>query len=206
MGDQQRDTAFAILEAGQKEFLTYGYEKASMRRIAKAASVTTGAIYGYFSGKEALFQALVGDSVNGLLDWYQKIHVDFSEMPPGEQAEGLMIVVEEYTPQMLDYVYDHFEAFKLFFGSGTPEVNEDYLERLGAIEEKSTWDFIHAMEQLGHKIPELDETLVHILAQSLFQQIREFVIHDVPREKAVSYAVIISRFQHAGWMKIMGLM
>ena len=58
MGTQNRDTAAAILEAGRKEFMEYGYEKASLRRIAKEASVTTGAIYGYFAGKEALFAAL----------------------------------------------------------------------------------------------------------------------------------------------------
>ena len=44
MGTQNRDTAAAILEASRKEFMEYGYEKASLRRIAKEASVTTGAI------------------------------------------------------------------------------------------------------------------------------------------------------------------
>ena len=51
MEDRYNGTVTAILEAGKKEFLTYGYEKASLRRIAKEASVTTGAIYGYFPGK-----------------------------------------------------------------------------------------------------------------------------------------------------------
>ena len=51
MCTQNRDTAAAILEASRKEFMEYGYEKASLRRIAKEASVTTGTIYGYFAGK-----------------------------------------------------------------------------------------------------------------------------------------------------------
>lgn len=40
-----------ILEVGKQEFMKYGYEGASLRRIAKEASVTTGAIYGYFPSK-----------------------------------------------------------------------------------------------------------------------------------------------------------
>ena len=54
MEDRYNGTVTAILEAGKKEFLTYGYEKASLRRIAKEASVTTGAIYGLFSGEESI--------------------------------------------------------------------------------------------------------------------------------------------------------
>ena len=68
MGTQNRDTAAAILEASRKEFMEYGYEKASLRRIAKEASVTTGAIYGYFAGKDALFAALTEDAAEELVE------------------------------------------------------------------------------------------------------------------------------------------
>ena len=78
MEDRYNGTVTAILEAGKKEFLTYGYEKASLRRIAKEASVTTGAIYGYFPGKKALFDALTSDTAEELLDLYRKEHRDLS--------------------------------------------------------------------------------------------------------------------------------
>ena len=42
----------------RRNFSHMDNEKASLRRIAKEASVTTGAIYGYFPGKKALFDAL----------------------------------------------------------------------------------------------------------------------------------------------------
>lgn len=52
-------------------------------------------------------------------------------------------------------------------------------------------------------VPDLDDIILHIVCRSLFQQIQEFVSHDIPRERAVSCSVMLSRFQHAGWIRIM---
>ncbi|GGA42321.1 TetR/AcrR family transcriptional regulator [Paenibacillus physcomitrellae] len=57
---QKEEVRDAILEAAANEFHQYGYAEASMRRIAKSAGMTTGNIYRYFSGKEELFDAIVG--------------------------------------------------------------------------------------------------------------------------------------------------
>lgn len=82
---QSSSTASAILEAGKKEFLTFGYEKASLRRIAAEASVTTGAIYGCFSGKEAIFEALTGEVSQTLVDMYTNVHREFAVLSPEKQ-------------------------------------------------------------------------------------------------------------------------
>ena len=48
-----------IQEAAMAEFLDKGFQGASLRQIVKNAGVTTGAFYGYFSSKEALFASIV---------------------------------------------------------------------------------------------------------------------------------------------------
>ena len=50
---EESNTLQKILEAGKAEFLEKGFKSASLRNIVKTAGVTTGAFYGYFSGKEA---------------------------------------------------------------------------------------------------------------------------------------------------------
>lgn len=42
----------SIINASKEEFLKYGYENASMRRIAKSANMTVGNLYRYFKNKE----------------------------------------------------------------------------------------------------------------------------------------------------------
>jgi AcrR family transcriptional regulator len=205
MSAQVKNTHLAILEAGRKEFLEYGYEGASLRRIAREASVTTGAIYGYFPGKEALFDALTGDAADGLLEKYRQVHDEFAGLPPSEQAASLDNITDETIPWMINYIYDRFDIFKLLFCKGSAGSCDSYFAQLVKIEEKSSWDFINAMKESGHEVMDIDGTLIHILSRSFFQQILEFVAHDVPREKALSYSLVLGTFQHAGWKKIMGL-
>ena len=51
-----------LLEAGKQEFLEKGFQGASMRGIASRLSVTTGALYRYYTDKESLFDVLVEES------------------------------------------------------------------------------------------------------------------------------------------------
>ena len=108
---QSSSTASAILEAGKKEFLTFGYEKASLRRIAAEASVTTGAIYGCFSGKEAIFEALTGEVSQTLVDMYTNVHREFAVLSPEKQVEELRQLEKHRLPP--DMEYSHIQGLRL---------------------------------------------------------------------------------------------
>jgi hypothetical protein len=202
---QINTTRQQILEVGKQEFMKYGYEGASLRRIAKEASVTTGAIYGYFPSKEALFDALTGEAAYELLEMYQQSHVEFALLPSEQQAKALDDISDQSAPSIINFVYDRFDIFKLLFLKSSPGWCDSYLDQLAQIEEASCWEFIKVMKSLGYNVMEVDDTLIHIISRSFFLQLLEFVAHDVPREKANSYMISLVKFQHAGWKKIMGL-
>ena len=61
-----------ILKAATTEFLEYGFEGASMRRIAENAGITAGALYKHFKNKEDMFSALVEPTINELMAKYQE--------------------------------------------------------------------------------------------------------------------------------------
>ena len=206
MGTAKQDTIARIMESGKQEFLECGYEKASMRSIARKAGVTTGAIYGYYPGKEALFHALIGEAAEGLLVRYREKHSEFAGLPAGDQADQLEEITEVYIIQMIDYIYDHFDAFKLLFCSSPKGYTEQYLKQFIELEEASCWMFLEAMKSLGYDVLEIDDILVHILSRSFFQQLEAFIVHDVPRAKARAYTIVLGRFQHAGWLRIVGVL
>jgi len=62
--DSVRDT---ILKYACEEFYKYGFEKASLRKIAGKSSTTIGNIYTYFQNKAELFQALMDPVYNSLI-------------------------------------------------------------------------------------------------------------------------------------------
>ncbi|WP_376088709.1 TetR/AcrR family transcriptional regulator [Roseomonas sp. CCTCC AB2023176] len=51
----------AILDAAAELFLAQGYASVSMDAVAKAAAVSKATLYAYFSGKDALFGAIVAE-------------------------------------------------------------------------------------------------------------------------------------------------
>jgi len=55
-----------VLDAAQRVFEREGLEKTTVRAIAHEAGCTTGAIYPWFEGKEAIYGALLEDSLNRL--------------------------------------------------------------------------------------------------------------------------------------------
>lgn len=55
-----------VLDAARAVFLEAGIEGASIREIARKAGYTPGAIYSYFESKEAIYAALLGESIQRL--------------------------------------------------------------------------------------------------------------------------------------------
>lgn len=52
-----------VLDAARAVFEEHGLEGASMREIARRAGYTPGALYSYFDSKEAIYGALLGESL-----------------------------------------------------------------------------------------------------------------------------------------------
>ena len=87
MEERTTATLEKIQEAALAEFLDKGFQGASLRQIVKNAGVTTGAFYGYFSSKEALFKALVEPHATALMGKFMKAQISFAELPEEQQLE-----------------------------------------------------------------------------------------------------------------------
>ncbi len=55
-----------VLDAARAVFEEHGLEGASIREIARRAGYTPGALYSYFDSKEAIYGALLGESLDRL--------------------------------------------------------------------------------------------------------------------------------------------
>lgn len=77
MSNEKSTTLKKILSAGKAEFLEKDFNSASLRNIVKTAGVTTGAFYGYFSGKEALFAALVEEHAKAIMNIFMSAQEDY---------------------------------------------------------------------------------------------------------------------------------
>lgn len=197
--------AEALLEAGKREFLARGFQGASMRSIAGAAGVTTGALYRYYTDKEALLDALVREPAEVLEENYREQQRQFGEKPLQKQLDGLPEVSDGSAAWMMAYIYDHFDAFKLIVCCSAGTKYEHYLDTLIDIEAESGRRLIDRMLEEGLPVRDMDDGLIHILSSALFNGMFETVRHDMPRKEAFAYMESLREFYSAGWFRILGI-
>ena len=197
-------TLWAILNAGKAEFLKKGFRAASLRNIVKEAGVTTGAFYGYYDSKEELFRALVKEPAETLLGRYRETQERFAALPREEQLGQMDKLSGACLEWMVDYIYKHFDAFKLIIcrSEGTEYAN--YIDTMVDIETKATHRFVEVQRSLGSEIRSVDSALEHILISGEYSAMFEMVVHDMPKRKAVGYVRELRAFYSAGWKEIMG--
>ena len=105
---------------------------------------------------------------------------------------------------MIDYIYDHYEPFKLLIcrSDGTPY--ENFVHNMAEVEVEYTFRYIDVLRSLGHDVPELDKNLCHMITSGMFDGMFEVLRHDMPKDKAKQFIAQIQEFHMAGWAKIMG--
>ena len=113
MSNEESTTLKNILSAGKAEFLEKDFNSASLRNIVKTAGVTTGAFYGYFSGKEALFAALVEEHAKAIMNIFMSAQESFGELSDEEKINHIGVESRTSLNEIVDYIYEHFVEFKL---------------------------------------------------------------------------------------------
>ena len=166
--------------------------------------MTTGAFYGYYNSKEALFEALVGEHYQYFMDCFRKAQEDFARLPRERQPEELGSISGACMTEMLRYAYRHLDAFKLLLVCSEGTRFSGMVDEMVEIETKSTHDYQEVLNGLGRPSPRIDPRLEHILITGMFNAFFELIIHEMPLCRAEQYLAKMRMFYTAGWMKIMG--
>ena len=204
MEEKMSATLESIQQAAMQEFLDKGFQGASLRQIVKNAGVTTGAFYGYFSSKEALFNALVEPHAAALMGKFMEAQISFAELPEEEQPSHMGVESGTYLDWMVDYICQHREPVKLLLTRSEGTGYEHFVHNMVEVEVEYTLQYMEVLRRLGRDIPELSQSLCHIIASGMMSGIFEIVIHDMPREQAVRDVDQLCDFYTAGWLKLMG--
>ena len=204
MEEKMSATLESIQQAAMQEFLDKGFQGASLRQIVKNAGVTTGAFYGYFSSKEALFNALVEPHAAALMGKFMEAQISFAELPEEEQPSHMGVESGTYLDWMVDYICQHREPVKLLLTRSEGTSYEHFVHNMVEVEVEYTLQYMEVLRRLGKDIPVLDKSLCHIIASGMMSGIFEIVIHDMPREQALRDVDQLRDFYTAGWLKWMG--
>ena len=204
MEKQESVTLEKIQQIAIAEFLDKGFRGASLRQIVRNAGVTTGAFYGYFSCKEALFASIVEPHAKALMNRFVDAQLSFSALPSSEKPQHVGVESGEYIDWMVDYVYEHKDPVKILFSCAEGTSYDNFIHNMVEIEEEATLNYLDILRQMGKDIPTLDKSLCHIIASTMFDSIFEIVIHDIPYDEAKRNIKLLRDFYSAGWQRLVG--
>lgn len=193
------ETQKKILDIGKKEFLAKGFKDASLRGIVKEAGFTQGAFYGYYPDKAALFDALVSEAADGLMEQFKAAQQAHYDLIPEDRPAQSRDLSTNYLNQFIGYIYDNFDAFKLIVCCSDGTRYATYIHELVEIEVTQTEKYYQQLRQLGKLEGTVSRDLHHMITSAYFTAVFETVAHDMTREQAVGYVNELATFFNCGW-------
>lgn len=168
MSEKAEKTREIILDTAIKHFLRDGFSGASLRSIVKDAGLTTGAFYKYYPTKEMLFDALIDPYIEHIYEIYDGILADFEKLSAHDQTNNMSNAATDGTDQMIDYIYEHYNHFRLLFKCGDSGKYEAFIHNMVNKEMKATKKYMQIMKESGINLLKVDESLMHMIYTGFF--------------------------------------
>ncbi len=184
-----------ILITAKQEFLLHGYEKASMRVIAKKSGVTTGALYTRFASKDELFSGLV----KPFAEEFIRIDTEWKISP-------MELWVRKFNAgnALIEHIYADKDTFRLLFTCAAGSQEENFIDRIIKIEVEDTLAYIDALSEEQKSRIKVSYEALYILAAAHCRSLFEISILDIPLDEAKKQVANIMEFFMCGWSKIFG--
>ena len=204
MAKQIEGVAERILSCAKAEFLDKGYTDASLRTIAAAAETSTNSIYVRFQDKEGLFSAIVEPVLNEMIERFVKIQENFHRMERAEQAAQMPDYADGGTMELVEYMYDHLDEFRLLLDASYGTRFHNFVDELVRIEVEYTYKYMEAVGSTAQLGDATTQRLLHIVTTSRFESIFEIIRHGMSLEEAREYIGLLSRYHRTGFLSVFG--
>lgn len=202
MSTKAEDTEKNILNTARKHFLKDGFSGASLRNIVKDAGLTTGAFYKYYPTKEALFDALTDPYIEHIYQIYDRVVEDFEKLSAKEQTSNMSDTSGDGMDQMIDYIYEHYDNFRLLMKCGDSGKFETFIHNMVDREMRSSLEYVKKMKEDGIEIPIVGESLMHMIYTGFFSSIFQIIEHDIDKETAKRNVHKLREFNTGGWERL----
>lgn len=202
MSTKAEDTEKNILNTARKHFLKDGFSGASLRNIVKDAGLTTGAFYKYYPTKEALFDALTDPYIEHIYQIYDRVVEDFEKLSAKEQTSNMSDTSGNGMDQMIDYIYEHYDNFRLLLKCGESGKFETFIHNMVDREMRSSLEYVKKMKEDGIEIPIVGESLMHMIYTGFFSSIFQIIEHDIDKETAKRNVHKLREFNTGGWERL----
>ncbi len=203
MPRDKKESHDRIVPAALKEFLSKGFDKASIRNIAAEAGLTSAALYRHFENKEEMFNALVQPGISAMREWMRKHEEDsYAALEEGDIDRARS---QSEVDMIREVVFPHRDSFKLLLCCAQGTRYENFIHDVVEEHQKGMWRGIMFLKAKGYPVKEISQETLHMLMSAYLTALFEPIVHDYPMEDAERYLDTILDFFMPGWQKVMGL-
>ncbi|MDD3184053.1 MAG: TetR/AcrR family transcriptional regulator [Anaerostipes sp.] len=188
-----------VVECAKKEFLEKGYTAASLRTIAAAAHTSTGSIYTRFGDKEGLFRAIVKPVADEMMQIFTKMQEDFHNIDAKDQLEEMDSYSMDGIMKMIDYMYAHFDEFKLLLDASHGTLYQNFVDDLVDIEVRYTYIYIQTVGIRITRDEKMTEGFIHMVVTAYVNGVFEVIRHGMDIDTAKEYINMLFGYNQAGF-------
>ena len=193
-----------IVAAAFAEFRKYGFEDASMRRIADACGMSASGLYKHFPSKEEMFSSLVKPALDGLMNLYHEIESEYFE----DLSKSGIVNVSSTKGELvraMEYIYDRFDEFELIICKSKGSAYENFKHDIAHLEEKVTLRYMEEIRKSGIPVKKINRKEFHLLVTACIEALFQTVTHGFSRKEALHFAGTVEKFYGPAWKEFFGL-
>lgn len=192
------NTKELILNISKEEFISKGFEKTSLRDIAKKCHISPTAIYRHFSNKEEIFSEII-----------KPLFQYFKELTMVIETQDYKFLINNKPSDMWAYEQSGNFIFKFLFGKYkdlvkliVKERKESFKKFIIDYEFNASNKYFNEMRKYNYKINEFNQTTFKIVLDSYIEAYLNLLYLDSKELKEVSEE--INNFYTIGFRNLFG--
>ena len=197
MSNRNHSLDDGIIQAAYAEFLTYGFQKASLHKIAEKAGVTTGAIYTRYKNKDALFVSLLQDFFETMKTLFTPIVEEYEKAKRIAKSEDILRAINAEEQVYFRLLTEHRDDCTLFFCRSDGSSIETMLHELMDQKAEQTVEFF---SHIYGKAPNADA--IRLLMGAQFWYFRQLLDKHLEEDEMFACLQAILNFTNAGWRQL----
>ncbi len=191
-----------VLKAAREEFMEYGFENASMRRIGERCGMTAAGLYRHCRDKADLFRELVSPSVEKINEW---LEAHISRSIGTLETENPDLWNDSEIDMMRDLIYPNMEEYRLLLVKAQGTDYENFLHDLTEQHQEKILEFLPLLKEKGYTPKEISPKELHLLLSAYMTALFEPVVHGYTREEAYRCLETVEMFFLPGWKNVLGV-
>ena len=190
-----------VLAAAREEFLAYGFEKASMRRVGERCGLTAAGLYRHCRDKADLFDQLVAPAIERLRSW---MDTHLTKYLTAVRDEKDLKWQDSWIDMMREAVYPNVEDYHLLLTCSSGTKYESFLHDLTQAAQERTLQYLPILREKGLAVREISPKELHLLFSAYVTALFEPVIHRYYQEESMRCLDTIEAFFLPGWKTLFG--